>query len=132
MTRPRLVKASNQLVTGLVAVALFAVFAGVFLTAQLGSPTGFPEDGSITASIGYLMFNLADLSTHSGEEFLVAFEIIDAVLVAALVGAVMLARREEDGSVTNVLADGGRELGRAVRGRRDDGDDDSDEGGADP
>ena len=90
MTRSRLVETDNQLVTGLVAVALFAVFAGVFLTAQLGSPTGFPEDGSITASIGYLMFNLGDQAAHSGEEFLVAFEIIDAVLVAAHVGAVTL------------------------------------------
>ena len=132
MTRPRLVETSNQLVTGLVAVALFAVFAGVFLTAQLGSPAGFPEDGSITASIGYLMFNLGDQAAHGGEEFLVAFEIIDAVLVAALVGAVMLARREE-GSVTEVLADGGRELGKAVRGRETgDEHDDADEGGADP
>ncbi|WP_435360755.1 hypothetical protein [Haloarchaeobius sp. DFWS5] len=55
--------------------------------------------GGVTDDIGYHMFGLAGAAepTVDGESFLVAFEIIDLVLVAALVGAVMLARREVDG-----------------------------------
>ena len=128
MSRPRIVKPSGRLVPGLVAVALFGVLAGVFLTAEFGTPTGFPGEGSITADIGYYMFNLAGQATYGGERFLVAFEIIDAVLVAALVGAVMLARREEGSGMMAALTDGGRELGRTIRGEDDAaGDDDAED-----
>jgi len=119
-TRPEIATEANWL-TGLAAAALFAVFAAVFLGADLPSAAGFPGDGSITASIGYAMFNMGDLAAYESEQFLVAFEIIDVVLVAALVGAVMLARREE-GSVRGALTDGGRDIRRTL---------DDDEGGDD-
>ncbi|WP_254543676.1 NADH-quinone oxidoreductase subunit J [Halomarina pelagica] len=110
-TRPRLKLDGSSMVPGLAAVALFVVMAAVFLTAQYGQPQGFAE-GSITASIGYAMFDLVNLATHESEGFLIAFEIIDVVLVAALVAAVMLARRE-GGSAhgpagASVRTDGGR------------------------
>jgi NADH-quinone oxidoreductase subunit J len=64
------------------------------------------EPVSVTESIGYAMFGLneqlpADLQ---GESFLAVFEIIDLVLVAALVGAVMLARREGAGTVVALFS----------------------------
>jgi NADH-quinone oxidoreductase subunit J len=122
MTRPRFATSGNW-GAGLAAVALFAVLSAVYLTASFGSAAGFGTEGSITASIGYAMFDMLDLATYDSESFLVAFEIIDIVLVAALVGAVMLARREdESGSVRTALADGGRELSRTIRG--DDGGED--------
>lgn len=83
---------------GLAAVALFVVMAAVFLTASFGAPAGFPTDASITATIGYALVGLPDLAGAPNESFLAAFELIDLVLVAALVGAVMLARRD-DGSI---------------------------------
>jgi len=54
------------------------------------------EPVSITESIGYAMFGLTDqMPTDLGSEsFLAVFEVIDLVLVAALVGSIMLARRE--------------------------------------
>ena len=93
-TRPRLETNRRQAV-GLLAFVLFAVLAAVFLTADLGSAQGFPGEGSITASIGYAMFNL-DGGAYAAEGFLVAFIVIAVVLDAALDAAVMLARREED------------------------------------
>ncbi|MFB6179172.1 MAG: proton-conducting membrane transporter [Halorientalis sp.] len=117
-TRPHLATEGNWL-AGLAAVALFAVMGGVFVTSNIPDPTGFQGSGSITASIGYAMFNLNSLASFQSEPFLVAFEIIDIVLVAALVAAVMLARREE-GSVRGALTDGGRDISRS---RRDGGDD---------
>jgi NADH-quinone oxidoreductase subunit J len=107
-TRPRLATNVNY-VAGLAAVLLFAVFAAVFVGAGFPYPEGFGE-GSITAGIGYAMFDMVDQAAYESESFLVAFEIIDVVLVAALVGAVMLARREDDGSVVTALTDGGRRL----------------------
>ena len=91
-TYPQL-KLGGHLWRGLGAVALLAVLVVVSLRAALGTAAGFPADASITASIGYAMFALAGADVPS-ETFLVAFEIVDVVLVAALVGAVMLARRE--------------------------------------
>ncbi|MFC6732290.1 MULTISPECIES: NADH-quinone oxidoreductase subunit J [unclassified Haladaptatus] len=92
-SKPRF-KLGSHLAPGLAAVALFGVLAAVFLTASFPEPAGFGE-GSITASIGYAMFDLVNLAQHDSESFLVAFEIIDLALVAALVGAVMLGRRDE-------------------------------------
>lgn len=110
-TKPRL-KLGSHLVPGLAAVALFGVMAVVFLQTSFGEPAGFPQDASITASIGYAMFNL-DISQASqtlvaSESFLAAFEIIDIVLVAALVGTVMLARRESDSRFIT-MTDGGND-----------------------
>lgn len=89
-TRPRL-KLGRHLIPGMAAVALFVVMAAAFLSAEFPAPQGFGE-GSITASIGYAMFDLE--GPIPSENFLVTFEIIDVVLVAALAAAVMLARRE--------------------------------------
>ncbi len=59
----------------------------------------------VTDDLGYHLFGLGSSAepTVPGESFLVAFEIIDLVLVAALVGAVMLARREVGGEVVSAL-----------------------------
>ncbi|MFC4549458.1 MULTISPECIES: NADH-quinone oxidoreductase subunit J [Halorussus] len=88
---------------GLAAVALFGVLAYVFVGAEFGEAAGFPNGAEITASIGYAMFNIGAQNAVASEGFLVAFEIIDVVLVAALVGAVMLARRDEGGTITSAL-----------------------------
>ncbi|WP_136588674.1 NADH-quinone oxidoreductase subunit J family protein [Salinigranum halophilum] len=113
-TRPEL-DLGSHLVPGLAAVALFAVMAGAFLTAQFPEPQGFPADANVTASIGYAMFNL-DFGSVPAESFLVAFLIIAIALDAALDGAIILARREDDGKTVSLLTDGGRELKRTVFG----------------
>jgi NADH-quinone oxidoreductase subunit J len=98
-TRPRL-RDPSTFVPGIVAVALFGVLAAVFLGANFGDAVGFPADANITASIGYAMLGLRDVAgpnTVASEGFLAAFEIIDVVLVGALVGAVLLALRDDEG-----------------------------------
>lgn len=107
-------KVGRHMLPGLAAVALFVVMAAVFLRADFSAvlqSVGFPE-GSITASIGYALFDLTGQvdGAIESDQFLAAFEIIDVVLVAALVGAIMLARREEGGSLRTAIADGGRRL----------------------
>ncbi|SDF86483.1 hypothetical protein [Halorientalis regularis] len=114
-TRPRLANEVNW-AAGIAAIGLFAVLAAVFVTAGFPGAAGFSDKGSITASIGYAMFDMPDQATFPSENFLIVFEIIDLVLVAALVVAVMLARRD-DGSIRGVLTDGGRDQ------KRDGGDD---------
>ena len=106
-TRPRL-NLGSHLIPGLVALALFVVLALVFLTASFPAPQGF-DGAPITPSIGYAMFDLAGGQIPS-ESFLIAFEIIDLVLIAALAAAVMLARREGDGKlvgIEEIRTDGG-------------------------
>lgn len=108
-TRPRLVTDASQVV-GIIALALFGVLTAVFLTASFGDPAGFSGDGSITASIGYALLNIAD-GAYESEGYLVALIIIAVVLDAAIDGAVMLARREEGPSpegARELLGDGGR------------------------
>jgi len=100
-TKPEL-KLGAHLGRGVGAIALFAVIGWVVVRSGLGVPAGFPADASITASIGYAMFDLPGGGVPA-EGFLAAFEIIDVVLVAALVAAVMLARRETGGSLVNAL-----------------------------
>ncbi len=110
----------STMLPGVVAVALFAILAVVFLGASFGDASGFANGANITASIGYAMFNIGNVGGDAlvqSEGFLVAFEIIDLVLVAALVGAVMLAsrrrrRKQRVTSSTAVMADGGRNDGR--------------------
>ncbi|PSP44572.1 proton-conducting membrane transporter [Halobacteriales archaeon QH_10_70_21] len=92
-TRPRLHGGSK--LTGLLAVGLFAFLAAVFITSGFGTAEGF-ADGSVTRSIGYAMFNL-DAGDVASEGFLVAFITIAVVLDAALDGAVMLAKKDEEG-----------------------------------
>jgi NADH-quinone oxidoreductase subunit J len=106
-TRPRLHTSSTQVV-GLVAFVLFGVLAAVFLTADFGSHATFEGATGITASIGYAMFNL-DAGSLPSEGFLIAFEIIDVVLLGALAAAVMLGKRddEEESDESVTMADGG-------------------------
>ena len=92
-TRPRLHDGSK--LPGLLAVGLFGFLTAVFLTSGFGTADGF-ADGSVTRSIGYAMFNL-DAGAVASEGFLVAFVAIAVVLDAALDGAVMLAKRDEEG-----------------------------------
>jgi NADH-quinone oxidoreductase subunit J len=97
------------------AVLLFAVLAWTFVQAPLPAPQGFGE-GSITRSIGFALFDMLELipAGHGEtESFLVAFIVIAVVLDAALDGAVMLARREDDGTVVTAIADGGFLLGNS-------------------
>lgn len=101
-SKPRL-RSGSKLVPGLAAVALFVTMSLAFLNASFDAPAGFPADANITANIGYAMFDLGGMATIPSEGFLVAFEIIDIVLVAALVGSVMLARREVGGQVRTAL-----------------------------
>ena len=95
-TRPQLARDINIL-SGLAAVALFAVMLAVFLGANFDPTQGGFPDVSITASLGYVLFNLGGTQLAADTPgYLAAFEIIDVVLVAALAVAVMLARRERD------------------------------------
>ncbi len=121
-TRPRLHRGNKTL--GLAALALFVVLSTVFLSAEFGTAATFQGATDITTRIGYAMFDLPMPEGPVGSEgFLVAFEIIDLVLAAALVAAVMLAFRDEDRSDVHPIVDGGD-------GREDDADTDP-EGGAD-
>jgi NADH-quinone oxidoreductase subunit J len=112
-SRPRLAE-NLSLVQGAAALALFGVLTVTFVTTTgFGSPAGFP-DGSVTASIGYAMFDLTDLAAIDSEPFLVSFLIIAVVLDAALDGAILLAKREGGGGLYGaarnaVRTDGGRE-----------------------
>lgn len=112
-TRPQLKREGSKL-PGLAAVALFVVLAAIFVRAQFGDPAGLGE-GSVTASIGYALFNLGELAAHETEEFLVAFIVVAVVLDAALDGSIMLAKPEEGSPFRvsdvreRVRADGGRD-----------------------
>jgi len=108
VTKPQFAENAN-FSNGLAAVALFVVFAAIFLTTTFPEPAGFPQDASLVAGIGYAMFDLTGQSPVPTEGFLAAFEMVDIVLVGALVAAVMLASHESDrvkGMVT-ALTDGG-------------------------
>ncbi|MFB6117611.1 hypothetical protein [Halosegnis sp.] len=107
-SRPRLHTDTRQIV-GLVAFVLFAVFAAVFVTADFGTAATFDGATGITASIGYAMFNL-DGGSLPSEGFLIAFEIIDVVLLSALAAAVMLGTRDDETAEEEEavpMADGG-------------------------
>ena len=107
-------KIGSHLIPGLAAALLFLVMAVTFLQAPFGEAQGFPQGANIVASIGYAMFNI-DLGAVPSESFLVAFEIIDIVLVAALAAAVMLARREDArADQMQAAVDGGRRIKEAV------------------
>ena len=125
-TRPRL-NLGSHLLPGLVALALFVVLAATFLTASFPTPQGF-GGAPITPSIGYAMFDLGGGELPS-EGFLISFEIIDLVLIAALAAAVMLARREGDGKligIESIRTDGGRPRGSTADGTDDPDDPDPD------
>ena len=97
-TRPEL-RNPSTFVPGILAVALFGVFAAVFLGAGFGDPVGF-GDANITASIGYALIGLLDAAGDSvvaSEGFLASFIIVALLLDAALEGAVLLAKRDNQG-----------------------------------
>jgi len=98
-TRPQL-RDPSTFVTGIVAVAVFVVFAAVFLNAGFGGAAGFAGDANITASIGYALMGLMDVAgenTAGSEGFLAAFIIVALLLDAALEGSVLLATRDSEG-----------------------------------
>lgn len=105
-TRPKL-RVGSHLLPGLAAVALFALFAFVFLTSSFPAPTGFPAEANVTANIGYALFNI-DAGGVPAEGFIVAFFTIAIVLDAALDGAVMLARRDVDDSPDELVPQRGQ------------------------
>ena len=105
MSRPELTRELNP-VGAIAALGLFAVLAAVFVTATFPDAAGFEAGVSITAGIGYAMFDMAEQSPLVTEGFLVSFILIAVVLDAALDGAILLARRE-DGSVLDRVRDGG-------------------------
>ena len=98
---PRL---GSHLAPGAIAVALFGVLAWVFLNASFAEPAGF-GDASVIESLGFALLNIQGPIPTEG--FLVAFLLIAFVLDAALDGAILLARRdEEEGGLMTAL--GGR------------------------
>ncbi len=97
----------SHLAPGVVAVALFLVMAYVALGADLPTAAGFPAAESVTENIGFALFNVP--TTIPTDGFLVAFILIALVLDAALDGAVLLARREEEGEMVTALAGGGED-----------------------
>lgn len=110
-TKPELTNEGSFL-PGLAAIALFVVFAAVFLTASFPAPLGFGEGAAITTSLGAAMFDIAPSvlmgegeTAVPSEGFLVAFIVIAVALDAALDGALMLAKREESGENVSVHAD---------------------------
>jgi len=114
-TKPEL-QTEGSFVAGLAAVALFVVLGAVFVGVSFPTPAGFGEGASITKSLGAAMFDIAPgvimddgEAAVPAEGFLVAFILIAVVLDAALDGALMLAKRdnEDDG----VVADGGTHHG---------------------
>jgi NADH-quinone oxidoreductase subunit J len=107
-TRPEL-KIGSHLLPGLAAVGLFGLMAALVLTSSFGPSQGFPAGANVVSSVGRAMFGIPNADV-AGENFLVAFETIDFVLVAALAGAILLARRDEGGSTVTLLSDGGRRL----------------------
>ena len=112
VTRPHFASEANH-VNGLAAVALFVVLAAVILTSKFPSPEEFPEGSEFVSGIGYAMFNLQPDGVIPSEQFLVVFEIVGVLLVAALVAAVMLARRGEAMAAIEAMTDGGRDVGES-------------------
>lgn len=108
VSRPEL-KADTNYLNGLAAVVLFVVLVAVFLTAGFDAPAGF-EDGSLVAGIGYALMDLHAESVVPVEGFLMAFELVGVVLVAAVVAAVTLARHDtdENSGLVTALTDGGQ------------------------
>ncbi|ADD06799.1 NADH dehydrogenase-like complex subunit J2 [Natrialba magadii ATCC 43099] len=100
-TRPRL-RLGRTLVPGVLAIALFGLMALIAINTSFGDGQGFPEGIAITSELGYAMFDLDPLQSEAGsipntEAFLAAFLLIALALDAALDGAIVLAKREENG-----------------------------------
>jgi len=98
-TRPELIDTDRSLLPGLVAVAVFGLFAAVVLSAEFAVVEGFTDGGiSIVEDIGYALIGSPGEGTIEGtEDFLVAFLLVAVLLDAALDGALMLAKRDDGG-----------------------------------
>ncbi|ADB60003.1 hypothetical protein Htur_1111 [Haloterrigena turkmenica DSM 5511] len=109
--RPKL-RLGKTLVPGLLAVGLFALMALIVLNTPFESMAdgGF-EVESITAAIGYALFDLEALQQDAGvvgtEPFLAAFLLIAVALDAALDASLVLAKREEAGEPVSPLSSTG-------------------------
>ena len=91
-----------NLFNGATAILFFILCSFIISsTSSLISPIGFPEGAQITTSIGYSLFDIPGSPIES-EGFIAAFEIVDIALVAALVAAVMLARRTSTNIISKV------------------------------
>jgi NADH-quinone oxidoreductase subunit J len=100
-TRPRMIPLGKHLLPGLIAVALFGIFAATFLTAEFADAAEF-ADVSIVAGIGYALIGEpaaagAEAVYQNTESFLIALFLIAILLDAALDGALMLAKRDDGG-----------------------------------
>ena len=118
-TRPQL-RTGPGLLPGLLAVALFGLMALIaFNTAFSSSMAGFPSDVSVTASIGYSLFDLGPLQADQGvpgtEPFLLGLLLVAVVLDAALDAALVLAKREEGGETVATMASVSRSTWRPDR-----------------
>lgn len=98
-------RVGRHLVTGLIAIAIFGVFTYVILNAEFAEAAGFPAGESVTGNIGLALLNIP--TSIPTEGFLVALILVAFVLDAALDGAVLLAKREEEGRMVTALDSGG-------------------------
>jgi len=92
-----------------------ALFAGVLLFAQITEPTGAPQ-GRGSAAEGDIA-NVERVATSLFTNFLWPFEITSALLVIAVVGAVVLARRgsaQPEEAQEHIGADAGSDEGPAA------------------
>lgn len=92
-TKPQPIDLDRSAIPGLAAFALFVVMATVFVTAEFGTPTGFPAEESVVGGIGDALLGITN-ANFVPEGFLVAFIVIAIALDAALDGALMLAKRD--------------------------------------
>ena len=109
-TGPQL-RLGKTLVPGVLAVVLFGLIAAVVLNTSFGAMTGFDTDASITANIGYAMFDMAVLQEIDSEPFLASFLLAAIVLDAALDASLVLAKREEEGEMVTALSRTGTSVG---------------------
>ncbi|MFC3956925.1 hypothetical protein [Halovivax cerinus] len=132
MSRPRLVPLSTRFVPGLLAVGLFGIFAAVVFGTDFAGSVGYPDGVSITAAIGYSLFDFAGLQESQGvpgtESFLVSFLLIAVVLDAALDASLVLATREGPDESVRPSAFDGPSTGTADRSAESAGADATDGG----
>jgi NADH-quinone oxidoreductase subunit J len=107
-TGPKL-RLGESLLPGVLAVALFGAMALITVNTGFSDEmVGYPEGISITAELGYAMFDFTALQSTEGsiantEQFLISVFLIAVVLDAALDAALVLAKRETDGKPTAAL-----------------------------
>ncbi len=100
-SRPQLIPLGRYLLPGVIAVGLFGVLTATILAGEFGAADGFP-DVSIVSGIGYALIGEpaaagSEAVFENTEAFLVALILIAITLDAALDGALMTAKRDEEG-----------------------------------